>query len=62
MNVKFRSIILKLTSSAIDKVLFLRGIDANSYGAWTGQEDENTVLPGSEADVRQHSELMGGVK
>lgn len=40
MNVKFRSIILKLISSAIDKVPFLRGIDANSYGTWTGQQDK----------------------
>lgn len=59
MSVKFRSTVLKLISSVIDKGLFLRGIDANSYGAWTGQEDENTVLPDSEADVRRSSEFTG---
>lgn len=59
MNVKVRSIILKLISSVIDKGLFLRGIDANRYGARTGQEDENTVLPDSEADVRWNSEFTG---
>lgn len=40
MSVKFRSTVLKLISSVIDKGLFLRGIDVNSYGAWTGQGDK----------------------
>lgn len=59
MSVKFRSTVLKLISSVIDKGLFLRGIDVNSYGAWTGQGDESTVLPDSEADVRRSSEFTG---